>query len=54
MGGFINPYTVPSASFWKLGQAKPAEILKFKAVSVDEAQALRRAIDALCSDASII
>ena len=24
MGGFINPYTVPSAAFWKLGQSKPA------------------------------
>jgi len=54
MGGFINPYTVPSAAFWKLGQAKPAELLRFKAVSVDEAQALRREIDALCSAKSII
>jgi biotin-dependent carboxylase-like uncharacterized protein len=54
MGGFINPYTVPSAAFWKLGQAKPAEILNFKAVSVDEAQALRRQIDAICSEQSII
>jgi 5-oxoprolinase (ATP-hydrolysing) subunit C len=54
MGGFINPYTVPSAAFWKLGQAKPAEILNFKAVSVDEAQALRRRIDGLCSAASLI
>ncbi len=54
MGGFINPYTVPSAAFWKLGQAKPAELLRFKAVSVDEAQALRRGIDALCGEKSII
>lgn len=54
MGGFINPYTVPSGAFWKLGQAKPAEVLRFKSVSVDEAQALRRKIDAACSDASII
>ena len=23
MGGFINPYTVPQAAFWKLGQSKP-------------------------------
>jgi urea carboxylase len=53
MGGFINPYTVPSAAFWKLGQAKPAELLRFTAVSVDKAQALRREIDALCSDQSI-
>lgn len=54
MGGFINPYTVPSAAFWKLGQAKPAEILRFKSVSVDEAQALRRHIDGVCSEASIV
>jgi urea carboxylase len=54
MGGFINPYTVPSAAFWKLGQAKPAEILNFKAVSVDEAQALRRRIDEVCTAKSIV
>lgn len=54
MGGFINPYTVPSAAFWKLGQAKPAQILRFKSVSVEEAQALRRRIDSICSEASII
>ncbi|HLJ63425.1 MAG TPA: biotin-dependent carboxyltransferase family protein [Stellaceae bacterium] len=53
MGGFINPYTVPSAAFWKLGQAKPAELLRFKAVSVDAAQALRRTIDGYCTEASI-
>jgi biotin-dependent carboxylase-like uncharacterized protein len=53
MGGFINPYTVPSAAFWKLGQAKPAEMLRFKILSVDEAQALRRKMDALCSEQSI-
>ena len=54
MGGFINPYTVPSAAFWKLGQAKPAEVLRFKRVSVDEAQALRREIDAVCTERSIV
>jgi 5-oxoprolinase (ATP-hydrolysing) subunit C len=54
MGGFINPYTVPSAGFWKLGQAKPGEIIRFKALSVDEAQALRRQIDALCTEKSLI
>ena len=53
MGGFINPYTVPSATFWKLGQSRPGDIYRFKAVSVDEAQALRRQQDALCSETSI-
>lgn len=53
MGGFINPYTVPTCAFWKLGQSKPGEIYRFKAISVDEAQAIRKKINALCTMASI-
>lgn len=53
MGGFINPYTVPSAAFWKLGQAKPGEIFRFKEISVEEAQALRSQQTALCTEDSI-
>jgi biotin-dependent carboxylase-like uncharacterized protein len=49
MGGFINPYTVPSAAFWKLAQAKPGERFHFKLVSVDEAQALAMVMTALCT-----
>ncbi len=48
MGGFINPFTVPSAEFWKLAQAKPGAVFKFKAVSVDEAQLERKRINELC------
>jgi len=54
MGGFINPYTVPSAAFWKLGQSRPGDVYRFKAVSVDEAQALRRTLDALCRESSLL
>ena len=53
MGGFINPYTVPSAAFWKLGQSKPGDLYRFKSVSVDEAQGLRRKLNAICTPASI-
>ena len=53
MGGFINPYTVPSAAFWKLGQSKPGDIYRFKSVSVDEAQTLRKKLNAVCSALSI-
>jgi urea carboxylase len=53
MGGFINPYTVPSAAFWKLGQSKPGDIYRFKSISVDEAQTLRKKLNAVCSAASI-
>ncbi|GAB5470363.1 MAG: hypothetical protein Kilf2KO_33930 [Rhodospirillales bacterium] len=54
MGGFINPYTVPQAAFWKLGQSKPGEVYNFRAVSVEEAQALAREMKATCSEASIV
>ena len=53
MGGFICPYTVPSAAFWKLGQMKPNESIKFREVSVNEAQELRFALDEACTHDSI-
>jgi hypothetical protein len=45
---------LPSAAFWKLGQAKPTETLRFHVVTVDWAQALRHEIDAACAESSII
>lgn len=53
MGGFVNPYTVPRAVFWKLGQSKPGEIYRFKAISVEDAQAIAHQLRQLCSEASI-
>lgn len=53
MGGFINPYTVPTCAFWKLGQSKPGEIYNFKSISVDEAQAAARQLSQICSENSI-
>ncbi len=52
-GGFINPYTVATAAFWKLAQARPGNLLRFVAVSVTEAQELRRRLDRMCQSASI-
>ena len=53
MGGFINPYTVPSAAFWKLGQAKPGDTFNFTEVSVEKAQLLRAEQSIICSEASL-
>jgi len=53
MGGFICPYTVPSGEFWKLGQSKPGDLYRFETVSVAEAQAHRRAVDAMCNPESL-
>ena len=54
MGGFIVPYTVPSASFWKLGQAKPGDSFNFIEVSVEKAQTLRTEQTMICSEASLV
>ena len=54
MGGFINPYTVPQAAFWKLGQSRPGDIYNFRQVSVERAQAMAREMKALCTQASIL
>ena len=53
MGGFINPFTVPQAGFWKLGQARPSEILHFRQISVEEAQSLAREMTTVCSEVSV-
>jgi biotin-dependent carboxylase-like uncharacterized protein len=54
MGGFINPYTVPSAAFYKLGQAKAGDTLRFQQVSVAEAQALAAAIKSRCVPQNLV
>jgi len=54
MGGFIVPYTVPSASFWKLGQAKPGDSFNFVEISVEKAQELRTKQSSICSEASLL
>jgi urea carboxylase len=52
-GGFINPYTVPSAVFWKLAQSRPNDIYRFKSISLDAAQDMSRHINCLCTATSI-
>lgn len=54
MGGFINPYTVPSCAFWKLAQSKPGEIYHFNSISIDEANAIRATHHQICTESSII
>ena len=53
MGGFIVPYTVPSAAFWKLGQAKPGDQLNFKEVSLEKSQEMTTNQSLICSEKSI-
>lgn len=53
-GGFIIPFTVPRCDLWRLGQARPNEMLRFRRISMDEANAERRRIDALCTSNALI
>jgi biotin-dependent carboxylase-like uncharacterized protein len=53
MGGFINPYTVITAALWKLGQARPGNLLHFVALDVDAAQERARDLAALCGPDAI-
>ena len=53
-GGFINPFTVPSAAFWKLGQIRPNEAIRFIRVGLTQAQDLRRALDRRCTAANLV
>ncbi len=53
MGGFINPYTVPTVGFWKLGQARPGEVLRLTEISVDEAQKQAVEMTRICSGESL-
>lgn len=53
-GGFINPFTVASAAFWKLGQVQPNQVLNFMKVTVDEAQELRRCLDRFTGPESLV
>ncbi|HTH99337.1 MAG TPA: biotin-dependent carboxyltransferase family protein [Acidisoma sp.] len=48
-GGFINPFTVPSAALWKLGQIRPGQQIRFKAITLDEAHEMRRRQDRICT-----
>jgi biotin-dependent carboxylase-like uncharacterized protein len=53
-GGFMVPFTVPRGELWRLGQLRPAEKIRFRLVSRQQADALRREIDALCTEASLV
>ncbi|MFB8374935.1 urea carboxylase [Paenibacillus taichungensis] len=43
LGGFVCPVTTASAEFWKVGQLSPGDKIKFKLITVEEAEQLRDA-----------
>ena len=45
LGGFVCPVTIVKAELWKVGQVKPGDKIRFKALSFDTALALELAAD---------
>jgi urea carboxylase len=43
LGGFVCPATIIEADLWKVGQFKPGDTVRFHAVAIEEARALRAA-----------
>jgi urea carboxylase len=41
LGGFVCPATIIEADLWKMGQLKPGDTVRFRAVTLDEARARR-------------
>jgi urea carboxylase len=46
LGGFVCPVTIVQAELWKVGQFRPGDRVRFKAIDVNEANRLERAQDA--------
>jgi urea carboxylase len=45
LGGFVCPATIIDAELWKIGQLKPGDTVRFHAVSLEQATAMREALD---------
>ncbi|TYP79195.1 urea carboxylase [Paenibacillus methanolicus] len=41
LGGFVCPVTTASAEFWKLGQLHPGDTVRFRLITLEQAEAMR-------------
>lgn len=45
LGGFVCPAVIVQAELWKLGQLRPGDTVRFRALSYRQAEALERAVE---------
>lgn len=50
LGGFVCPATIVQAELWKMGQLRPGDTVRFKCLSLAEAEALEAKQDSLFGD----
>ena len=46
LGGFVCPATIVRAELWKAGQLKPGDLVRFRAISLEQARRMERELDA--------
>jgi len=46
LGGFVCPATIVEAELWKIGQLKAGDLVRFRALSLEQAEDLQRGIEA--------
>ena len=46
LGGFVCPATIVDAELWKIGQLRPGDLVRFRAITIDQARTLERDLDA--------
>src|SRR6185369_711901 len=46
LGGFVCPATIVQAELWKIGQLKPGDFVRFRAISLDQAAAMEAQFEA--------
>ncbi|MGG4467677.1 urea carboxylase [Paenibacillus alvei] len=58
LGGFICPVTTASAEFWKIGQLHPGDRIRFKLITLEEAEALHHAqeqyLENICMEENLL
>ena len=45
LGGFVCPATIVEAELWKMGQLKAGDLVRFRAMSLEQAERLRDAVE---------
>ncbi len=45
LGGFVCPASIIQAELWKMGQLKPGDLVRFRALSLAQAEAMERAVE---------
>ena len=50
LGGFVCPATIVQAELWKMGQLKPGDLVRFRAISLSQAAAMEEQMEACIAE----